>query len=87
MRRTDDEHVQIELLRFRDRVVRWPQRSDDEPERLGTAVFRWRTFRGAVLSVLQRLWREHGPEGYVEQWKAHPFPIDELRALEAHSHS
>jgi hypothetical protein len=83
MRRPDDEHVQVELLRFRDWVVRWPPRSDDPPERLGAARLRWWTFRGALLSVLQRLWREHGAAGYVELWLAHPFPIDELRALEA----
>jgi hypothetical protein len=81
LRRPDDEHVQIEFLRFLDWPVRWPARRDDEPERLGSKTFRWQTFRGAVLSVLQRLWSAHGPVGYATMWR-HPFPIDELRALE-----
>jgi hypothetical protein len=80
MRRPDDEHVQIELLRLRDWPVGRSNRRDNEPERLGSATLRWRTFRGAVLSVLQRLWRAHGPEGYATLWR-HSFPVDELRAL------
>jgi hypothetical protein len=74
-------HVHVELFRFRD-WCGWPRDPEDAFERIGVADLRWRTFRGAVLSVLQRLWREHGAEGYVALWQGAPFPLEELRALE-----
>lgn len=38
---------------------------------------------GQVLSELHRLLQENGEAGYLEKWVEHPFPVAEMRALEA----
>lgn len=82
LKRTDDEILDVAIFRYKDWVVRWPPASGQPGELRARGIVRWRTFRGCVTSVLQRLWREHGPEEYLARWQAHPFPLDELRALE-----
>ena len=83
MRRPDDHALDLELFRFQDWISQWPPRREERPESLGSARHRWRTFRGGVMPVLQRLLRVHRTAGYLKLWAAHPFPIEELRVLES----
>jgi len=55
---------------------------DDYSTVVGGKV-RWKTFRGCVVSVLQRLLDELGEAGYRAKWVEHDFPIEELRRLGA----
>jgi hypothetical protein len=75
----DDDRIRLELRRFDTWVTQWP--ADDDFEPLGSRTMRWRTFRGAVVSALQRVWSEHGALDYETKWH-HAFPVEELRALE-----
>jgi hypothetical protein len=80
MRRPDAEQLELEV-RYLERIP--GLRSTGEPMVVvDRGTLRWRTFRGCVVSVLQRLWREHGAEGYAVLWRTAPFPVAELRALE-----
>jgi len=82
MRRPDEDAVDLELLRYQGWVSHWPPRGDGHAESLGSVRCRWRTLRGGVVSVLQELLNVHGTDGYLSLWTTHPFPLDELRALE-----
>jgi hypothetical protein len=67
-----------------DVLVEWREDYDRHSRRRGTEVFRARTsirrFAEQVSAELERLWAEHGADGYRTRWKS-DFPEREHRNL------
>jgi hypothetical protein len=81
MRRSGDGEVDIEVRWFAD-WASWKMHSLEDYETVARDVVRWRTFRGCVVSCMQRLLRELGADGYRAKWVEHAFPAAELARLE-----
>ncbi|MDQ3365670.1 MAG: hypothetical protein M3680_09605 [Myxococcota bacterium] len=80
VRRVDHQSLDIEV-RWYEEWRSWGVGSEAFVN-VASGRVRWKTFRGAVISALQDLLREHGVEGYRSEWVKHDFPADELRRLE-----
>jgi hypothetical protein len=80
LRRIGSERLRVRILRLPDIVRILP---DERGEVLLDAECRLRTFAGHVLSVAQRIFAEHGMEGYRKQWSTYEFPLAQMNALEA----
>jgi hypothetical protein len=78
-RRLEKDLVQIDVYRHED----WTSWGMDkgEPTLVLTGQTKLAHIRGQVLSVLQRILKEEGPDGYKRRWLEHDFPARELAEL------
>jgi hypothetical protein len=81
LQRLDEDRIGWEA-RWYTAWVTGGRASRDNYELVGRGDVRWRTFRGAIVSELQRLLCDYGEDGYRERWVNDPFPLEELRRLE-----
>jgi hypothetical protein len=75
----DESEVRIRLIAFRDIYDHAP---DEDGQALLDGTCTVRDLGVAVASAAQRVLDEVGPAGYQERWVEHPFPTDDLAALE-----
>ncbi len=81
MRRVGESDLEIEVRWFDD-WASWNMHPPEDYTTIARGVVRWRTFRGAIVSCMQRLLGELGAEGYRKRWVRHDFPTEELKRLE-----
>jgi hypothetical protein len=55
---------------------------DEPPETVLDAKCTLLDLVRAVVAATRQLLDELGPDGYLAQWVEHPFPVDDLAALE-----
>jgi hypothetical protein len=79
LRRLDEDVVEIEVF-WHDDWTSWGM-SKGEPSRVLRGRTRLAHVRGQVLSALQRIREEEGPDGYKAKWGRHEFPANELDEL------
>jgi hypothetical protein len=83
VRRVSERDVELEIRRYEHYVLGRTSATSRPFELRARGTVRWRTFRGCVVSVLQRLLREHGREGYRAAWGNADFPMEALTRLES----
>ncbi len=81
MRRASEIEIEIEVRWFED-WASCKMHPLDGYTVIARGVVRWRTFRGSVVSSMQRLLKVLGADGYRTKWVQHEFPAEELRRLE-----
>lgn len=77
LRRRDSE-LEIEILRFAEIVI--PGRHRDDAESIFKARGKWLTFARQLLSSLESIKANLGPDGYERAWR-HPFPTEAQEKL------
>ncbi|MBX5481948.1 MAG: hypothetical protein IRZ16_08950 [Myxococcaceae bacterium] len=80
LRRLNDDRVGIEVIWYSDWKSRGMNPSVKERRLKGSTTLA--KVRSQVIAALRAVLTEHGEAGYLERWIAHPFPTEELRALE-----
>jgi len=81
MRRASANELEIEVRWFED-WASWNMHPLKDYATIARGVVRWRTFRGCIVSCMQRLLAEVGADGYRKRWVRHDFPTEELGRLE-----
>jgi hypothetical protein len=78
LRRVDEDQLSITITWFDD----WQQLRELPGKNVFEGTCRLRTFAGAVYDSCKRLLDRLGPDGYLEKWVNHEFPLNRLHELQ-----